>query len=185
MFARLHWWRIYYKTLDKRSKQKWTSAIVLEMITSDESEWLEEYDGTSSKVITNKAIPWRSDKVTEFCHWLNENNRPKVSQRSKDMTLTRCVGTPSDWPKPSHLSKCSWLFKWLLHIWLKDRYENVSSPISGTYNCMTDPYYYGKYMYDHVSFLTSLAFVSDSNSYEGLRQLLNQCHPKSVQYFYD
>ncbi len=71
------------KTLDERSKQKWMSALVLEMITSDESEWLEGFDGTSSKVITNKAIPWRSDKVTEFFHRLDENHRQKASQRSR------------------------------------------------------------------------------------------------------
>ncbi len=99
------------KSMDERSKQKWMSALMLEMITSDESEWLEDNDGYSSKAITNKPLPWRSDKVTEFFHRLDEVHKRRTSQRSKDMTLPKCEGTPSDRPKPSHLDKLPWLFK--------------------------------------------------------------------------
>lgn len=99
------------KSLDERSKQKWLTALTVEMMTSEESEVLEENDGGSVKVYNKRPLTWRADKVTDFFHQLDDKQRHMVSQRSKEMTRSRGEGLPSDRAKPLYLSKYTWLFK--------------------------------------------------------------------------
>ncbi len=100
------------KTLDERSKQKWMTALTYEMMTSEDSEWVEaDNEGNTQKVYTKRPLPWRSDKVSEFFQRLDASHKRGTSQRSKDMTLPRDEGIPSDRSKPISLSRFAWLFK--------------------------------------------------------------------------
>lgn len=98
------------KTLDDRSKKKWLVALVNDMMSSEESEWLEENDGGTKKIYKTRPLVWRAKKVTDFFCQLDQIHLRSASQRSREMTRGRDTGLPSDNPKPISLIKYPWLF---------------------------------------------------------------------------
>ena len=77
----------------------------MDMMSSEESEWLDENDGVSIKTYVTRPFVWRAQKVTDFFHQLDKAHQRTASQRSKAMTQGRSEGMPSDNLKPTHLSK--------------------------------------------------------------------------------
>ena len=83
----------------------------MDMITSEDSDRLDDNDSGSTKIYVTRPLVWRATKVSNFFHQLDENHQRTATQRSKEMTRTRSERMPSDRPKPAHLEKYLWLFK--------------------------------------------------------------------------
>ena len=97
--------------MEERTQKKWMASLAIEMLSSEESDWIEGNDGSNTKVINTRPLHWRADKVTDFFYKLDDTYKHSASQRSLEMTRPRGKGLPSDRPKPLQLSKCQWLFK--------------------------------------------------------------------------
>ena len=79
----------------------------MDMITSEDSDWLDDNDSGSTKIYVTRPLVWRATKVSNFFHQRDENHQRTATQRSKEMT----EGMPSNRPKLAHLEKYLWLFK--------------------------------------------------------------------------
>ena len=99
------------KALSDEVKAKWKPCMVLELISSEESEWEEDSDGNTYKVFYTHPLPWRGKKVNDVFNALDRKARKDASQKSHMMTFSRLEGLPSDRAKPEGLGFPNWVFK--------------------------------------------------------------------------
>ena len=77
--------------------------MVLELISSEESEWKEDNDGNAYKVFYTRPVrplPWKGKKVNDVFNALDRKARKDASQKSHMMTFSHLEGLPSDRAKP-------------------------------------------------------------------------------------
>ena len=69
--------------LTDETKKKWKPVLIPELMSSEESD--DSDDGNAS--FTVHPILWRSDKVTNFLHRLDQKKNNNCTQRSRRMSL--------------------------------------------------------------------------------------------------
>ena len=99
------------KAITEEVKMKWKPCIVLELISSKESEWEEDNDGTAYKVFYTRPLPWRAKKVDDVFNALDRKAKKDASQKSHMMTFSRQEGLVSNRAKPEGLGLPNWVFK--------------------------------------------------------------------------
>lgn len=81
-----------------KEKEKWSKVFISELHSSEESG--------EEDVIIVKTLPWRSDRVTQMFHQLDEKVQEGKSSQAKRQKKRRVVGVNnSTRPKPSGLPK--------------------------------------------------------------------------------
>jgi len=99
------------KAITEEVKAKWKPCMVLELISSEESEWEEDNDGTAYKVFYTRPLPWRAKKVDDVFNALDRKAKKDASQKSHMMTFSCQEGLVSDRAKPEGLGLPNWVFK--------------------------------------------------------------------------
>ena len=82
--------------MPEKEKEKWEKVFTADIISSEESH------GDDDDVVVVKCIPWRSSKVTQFFHSLDEMGTQSKSTQAKRQRKRRILGTvASQRSKPS------------------------------------------------------------------------------------
>jgi len=93
-------------------KAKWKPCMVLELISSEESEWEEDNDGTAYKVFyIYPPTSMASKKVNDVFNTWDRKAKKDASQKSHMMTFPCQEGLVSDRAKPEGLGLPNWVFK--------------------------------------------------------------------------
>lgn len=91
--------------MNEREKNKWAKCLVVDLISSDESD---------GETIVVKNLPWRSSVVNDFFDSLdNEAYSRKSEQAKRQMKKTLC-GDLSDRPVPTNNSVVYRIVNYLL-----------------------------------------------------------------------
>ena len=84
----------------EKGKEKWMKVFTSDLHSSEESD---ENDG---EIIIVKPLPWRSERVTEMFHRLDEKIDEGKSAQAKRQKRRRVMGVePSARPQPPGLPK--------------------------------------------------------------------------------
>ncbi len=85
-----------------KQKEKWAKMLVMEMMSSDESD---------GEIIKIKELPWRSGKANEFINALEEGIAGRQSGQALRQTKQRVVQGISSRPRPPATAALpSWAF---------------------------------------------------------------------------
>lgn len=69
-------------SLSQAEKDKWMKAMVMDMMSSEESE---------GENIAVKELPWRSERVDDFIRKLDDQAASKKSSQAKRQTKKTCA----------------------------------------------------------------------------------------------
>lgn len=86
-------------SLSQAEKDKWMKAMVMDMMSSEESE---------GESIAVKALPWRSKRVEDFIKMIDDQADSQKSLQAKRQSKNRVLAGVSSRPKPTCLVVPSW-----------------------------------------------------------------------------
>ena len=72
--------------MPKKEKEKWNKVLVVDMISSEES------NSDDDDLITTKPLPWRSPRVGTFFRQLDEKAYDTKSRQAKRQRKKRVLG---------------------------------------------------------------------------------------------
>ena len=91
------------KGLTEEQKKSWSTALTVDMMSSEESE------SDSEAAIVVRPLPWRSRKVESLFDSMDKKHYKNARKRSQKMSFSRRVGDPSDRPRPNG-NYPNWMF---------------------------------------------------------------------------
>lgn len=91
---------------NEEEKEKWSSVMKIEVMSSDESE-----EDEGDDVILVHPLPWLSAEVVAFKQKLDEEIKREKTPQARRQTKRRVIGTSSIRPCPPSQGLPSWAVK--------------------------------------------------------------------------
>lgn len=74
-------------TLSEREKEKWDKVLEVEVMSSEES------NPEDDDVIAIKPLSWRSERVSQFLHRLDDKSEERKTTQAKRQRKNRVIGS--------------------------------------------------------------------------------------------